>query len=125
MMNSSCCSTNASANTITMTLTPSAVAEIKSRATTPGQGLRLSVGQGGCSGKSYELGIATAEANDLMYSQDGVCVYVDPKAVNEKGQNYYEGIQLDYSNDLTRAGFRITNPNAQRTCGCGTSFEAN
>lgn len=81
-------------------------------------GLRVSVVGGGCSGFQYSLGLdATARDDDIVVEQDGVKLFVDPIS-----QQYVHGTMLDYVNGLHGAGFKFVNPNASRTCGCGSSF---
>lgn len=81
-------------------------------------GLRVSVVGGGCSGFQYSLGLdASARDDDIVVEQDGVKLFVDPIS-----QQYVHGTMLDYVNGLHGAGFKFVNPNASRTCGCGSSF---
>lgn len=83
-------------------------------------GLRLFVEKGGCSGLSYGMSIAAAEPQDATVQPAAdVRLFVDPES-----QTHLAGCTIDYSDGLTGAGFRIINPNAVRTCGCGTSFES-
>ncbi len=83
------------------------------------KGLRVFVSAGGCSGMQYEMQMAAKEPGDLEYDQFGVKLFVD-----ERSALFLTGSQIDYEDGLTAAGFRIRNPNAKATCGCGTSFEA-
>lgn len=81
-------------------------------------GLRVSVVGGGCSGFQYSLGLdANARDDDIVVEQGGVKLFVDPIS-----QQYVHGTMLDYVNGLHGAGFKFVNPNASRTCGCGSSF---
>ncbi len=81
-------------------------------------GLRVSVVDGGCSGFQYSLGLdAKPREDDIVVEQSGVRLFVDPVS-----QQYVHGTMLDYVDGLHGAGFRFVNPNAVRTCGCGTSF---
>ena len=85
---------------------------------TPDGGLRVAVRNGGCSGMRYELlfdGEAGAEDTQLEFF--GLAVYVDPESAK-----YLEGITVDFADGLNDAGFKIENPNASDTCGCGESF---
>lgn len=80
--------------------------------------LRVAVRPGGCSGYSYEMFFDSEIADDdILREQDGVKVVVDPASAD-----LLKGSTLDYSDGLQGAGFHITNPNATRTCGCGSSF---
>ena len=81
-------------------------------------GLRLYVENGGCSGMSYGMEFGEAHAGDETVEQEGVRVFVD-----QESSAYLHGSIIDYYDGLTGTGFRIQNPNAKRTCGCGTSFE--
>ena len=81
-------------------------------------GLRLYVENGGCSGMSYGMEFGEAHAGDELVEQEGVRVFVD-----QESSTYLNGSVIDYYDGLTGTGFRIQNPNAKRTCGCGTSFE--
>lgn len=80
--------------------------------------LRVAVRNGGCSGMRYELLFDGARAEDdaeLEFS--GLKVWIDPESAT-----YLEDITIDYSDDLNDAGFKINNPGASETCGCGESF---
>jgi iron-sulfur cluster assembly protein len=81
-------------------------------------GLRVSVKGGGCSGLSYMLGFDAAPGEkDVVFVSHGVTVYVDPKSLF-----YLSGTVLDFSDGLNGKGFVFNNPQAKRTCGCGSSF---
>ena len=80
--------------------------------------LRVAVRPGGCSGFSYEMFFDTDVADDdVTTEKSGVRVVVDPSSAQ-----LLTGATLDYKDGLSQAGFSIDNPNAQRTCGCGSSF---
>ena len=80
--------------------------------------LRVAVRPGGCSGFSYEMFFDTDIAgDDVTADYSGVRVVVDPSSAQ-----MLTGATLDYKDGLNQAGFSIDNPNAQRTCGCGSSF---
>jgi iron-sulfur cluster assembly protein len=85
----------------------------------PERGLRIFVEEGGCSGRQYAMSIDTPKADDRVFELEASHVYIDPESLD-----LLKGSVLDYEGGLTGAGFRIRNPNARRTCGCGTSFEA-
>ncbi|GAB4247738.1 MAG: hypothetical protein OHK005_14110 [Candidatus Methylacidiphilales bacterium] len=82
-------------------------------------GLRIFVEKGGCSGWSYGMTIACPEPSDTQLSFEDTRVFVDA----ESGR-LLTGCEIDYEDSLTSTGFKIRNPNAKQTCGCGTSFEA-
>jgi iron-sulfur cluster assembly accessory protein len=85
---------------------------------TPGLALRVAVRPGGCSGFSYEMFFdADVADDDVRTEQGGVMVVIDPASFEHLG-----GAALDYKDGLQGAGFHISNPNAERTCGCGQSF---
>lgn len=83
-----------------------------------GQGLRIGISKGGCSGLQYEMTLAEMHPGDATLERDGVKFFVD-----QESAQLLEGATLDYRDALTGAGFQIVNPNAARTCGCGSSFE--
>lgn len=103
-------------------LTDSAVDKVKdlitAEDTTDELVLRVAVRPGGCSGFSYEMFFDSDVADDDLRSDHGaVTVVIDPAS-----QQHLKGATLDYKDGLQGAGFHITNPNAQRSCGCGQSF---
>jgi len=105
-----------------VTLTESAaehIAEIIGPANPEGKGLRIFIETGGCSGMSYAMEIAARKPCDEEFACHGVKLFVE-----DRGLVYLAGSVIDYKDGLTGAGFRITNPNAKQTCGCGKSFEA-
>jgi iron-sulfur cluster assembly accessory protein len=80
--------------------------------------LRVSVEGGGCSGFQYKFDFETAKSqDDLALTRDGVTVLIDPISVQ-----YMAGAEIDYVDDLIGASFKINNPVATASCGCGTSF---
>ena len=104
-------------------ITEKAVKEIKriqsSDATATNSALRVMVMGGGCSGMSYKLGFESNPpgANDKVFEKDGVKILIDPKSYL-----YLSGTELDFTDGLNGTGFVFNNPNAKRTCGCGSSF---
>ena len=83
------------------------------------KGLRVQIAKGGCSGLQYEMSLDDHKAGDSIVEKEGVEFLVDLESAD-----YLRGATLDYRDGLTGTGFHIENPNAARTCGCGTSFEA-
>ena len=83
------------------------------------QGLRLFIEKGGCAGLSYGMAVAPAEPNDQRLEQEGARLFVAADSAP-----LLEACTLDYEEELTHTGFKIVNPKAKQTCGCGTSFEA-
>ena len=105
-----------------VTLTPKAAEMVKITREQEGidasQGLRVAVRGGGCSGFEYALDFeGEARSNDYVYDQHGLMLYVD--AVSAR---YLEGTVVDYVLGMSGAGFKFSNPRAQGTCGCGSSF---
>lgn len=83
-------------------------------------GLRVGVQGGGCSGLSYAMRIDTkARDRDKVFEEYSARLFVDPKSLL-----YLNGTTLDYEETLIRQGFVFQNPNAERSCGCGSSFTA-
>ena len=82
--------------------------------------LRVGVKGGGCSGFEYSLTVDHEydDTNDTMSNQHGVDVIVDKKSAL-----YLEGTTLDYYSDISKRGFKFDNPNATKSCGCGSSFQ--
>ena len=80
--------------------------------------LRVSVEGGGCSGFQYKFDVERAKAaDDLVISRDNATVLIDPVSVN-----YMAGSEIDFVDDLIGASFKVKNPQAKASCGCGTSF---
>jgi iron-sulfur cluster assembly accessory protein len=105
-----------------ITVTESAVRHLRNlleeHAPNEQKGLRVQVAKGGCSGHQYEMSLDSARADDAVVERDGVQFFVDAESAQ-----LLRGATLDYNDGLTGTGFQIVNPNAARTCGCGTSFE--
>lgn len=107
--------------TIPVSLTATAVAEIKRLMSEKGfdssQKLRIGVKGGGCSGMSYVLGFDMATDKDSFFDIEGI------PCIMEKAHGIYlMGMQVDWQDGLNSRGFTFNNPNASKTCGCGTSF---
>lgn len=104
-----------------VTFTNQAVAEIKRLMHAPGfdpsARLRIGVKGGGCSGLSYMLGFDNKEENDEEYEFQGLHFIMN----NARGI-YLAGMEIDWQDGLNARGFTFSNPNASKTCGCGTSF---
>ena len=83
-----------------------------------GFGLRISVEKGGCAGMQYTMKLDRLSPDDEVNECDGALVFV-----GHESAQFIHGSELDYCDDLTGTGFRLKNPNASRSCGCGTSFE--
>lgn len=107
-------------NAPALTLSPSAAQRVATIAQKQGKPaiLRLSVEGGGCSGFQYKFGLANgAEGDDLVVETDGVQLVVDPVS-----HDLIAGCVVDYVESLGGAAFRVENPNAAASCGCGSSF---
>jgi iron-sulfur cluster assembly accessory protein len=105
-----------------ITVTDTAVGQLRSLLETSdnaeGKGLRVAIAKGGCSGLQYEMTLDVPKPDDAVVAREGVAFLVDPESAQ-----LLSGATLDYRDGLTGTGFQIVNPNAARTCGCGTSFE--
>lgn len=105
-----------------ITLTVGAAEETKTLLAKPenaGKMLRIFVEQGGCSGMQYGMVFDEKRDGDLVADQHGLTILVDPFSAQ-----YLRGTVVDFSAALTGGGFKISNPNAKQSCGCGKSFEA-
>ena len=93
------------------------IAEILKAESAPAM-LRVAVTGGGCSGFQYNFTIDdTRMDDDLVVARDGATVLIDPMSLD-----FLKGAEIDYVDDLIGAAFKINNPNATSSCGCGTSF---
>lgn len=105
-----------------ISISPRAQSELRQllqqRSVGPSSGLRLAVTPGGCAGWQYEMKVGEPEEGDLVVGEEGARVIV---AANSMAM--LQGSEIDYVDDLSDSGFRVNNPNASRSCGCGTSFE--
>lgn len=106
-----------------VTFTADAVEEIRNLMKAEGfdnkQYLRVGVKGGGCSGLSYVLGFDEKLEGDEVFEFEGI-----PVVMNTGHQMYLFGMQIDWLNGLNNRGFTFNNPNAAKTCGCGTSFSS-
>jgi len=94
------------------------VAELIAGEGNPGLKLRIAVQGGGCSGFQYDFKLDDAvAADDIAVERDGVTVLIDNTSLL-----YMIGSEVDFAEELVGSYFKITNPNAQSACGCGTSF---
>lgn len=85
----------------------------------PEGALRVFVAGGGCSGYQYGMALArSAEEDDIVIEQLGVRILVDPESAQ-----YLSGAEIDYVDDIMKSGFSIFNPNATKSCACGSSFQ--
>ena len=103
-----------------ITITDKAIEKLKELDVTRENFLRISIIPGGCSGMTYQAVIDdTATPFDkILYDDAGIRVLADPES-----SGYLEGLDIDYSDDLIKAGFRFSNRNAHKSCACGSSFE--
>jgi iron-sulfur cluster assembly protein len=103
-------------------VTDSAVRQLQSllsqRTENSRKGLRVQVAKGGCSGLHYEMTLDEKKEGDAVVERNGMQFFIDGDSVP-----YLRDATLDFSDGLTGTGFRVVNPNASRTCGCGSSFE--
>jgi len=102
-------------------VTSRAAEEVKSllaNAENAGKHMRFYVEQGGCSGMQYGMVFDEKRDGDLVSEQDGVTILVDPISAD-----FLRGTVVDFSDAMTGGGFKISNPNAKQSCGCGKSFE--
>ena len=101
-------------------MTERAAAKIKEIIATEsreGQGLRVKVVGGGCSGLQYKVDFDNPKPTDKVFEKEGAKVLVDMKSLL-----YLMGTELDYKDELMQSGFVFQNPNVKRACGCGASF---
>jgi iron-sulfur cluster assembly accessory protein len=106
--------------TATVTISERAARRIGEILKHEGEGakLRISVEGGGCSGFQYKFDVEKTQADDdLVIERDNAVVIVDPTSVP-----FLAGSEVDFVDDLIGASFRVNNPNATASCGCGTSF---
>jgi len=106
-------------NRLNIEITPRAREKLVSLGVGGERFLRLEVVSGGCSGMSYEASIDSGPHGlDLVdFEASGIRIVTDPR-----NMLFLDRVRIDYEDDLVRAGFRISNPNAASSCGCGASF---
>lgn len=96
------------------------LAGLLQRQNRPQGALRVSVLGGGCSGLQYKMDLTDGPANrDILVASRGVNIVVDPKSAL-----FVSGSEIDFSDELQKGGFKVTNPNAVAHCSCGESFSA-
>ena len=103
-----------------LALTAAAAARINTvvASEAPGAGLRVAVEGGGCSGFQYEINVAPApNGEDYVIERDGARLFVDPVSLP-----FLLGSEVDWVDELIGASFKVRNPNAKSSCGCGVSF---
>jgi iron-sulfur cluster assembly accessory protein len=111
--------------TITQTVTltqpaADAVRDVMAKKNLPGYALRLFISGGGCSGYQYGLAFdSNIRTEDLVIETDGIKLVIDEVSIQ-----YLNGATVDYVDGLTTSGFKIINPNAASSCGCGQSFNS-
>src|SRR5438874_9416816 len=116
--------TSKTANTDLVSMSDTALNQLRElisqqEGASPALGLRVFVYPGGCSGMSYGMAFEDQPAeDDFTIDVQGIKLYVD-----EMSSQYISGAQIDYEDSLMGGGFRILNPNAVRSCGCGHSFD--
>lgn len=114
---------NVDVNTNTIVITDGAAKMVQTlleQKNVPDYGLRVFVSGGGCSGLQYGMALeAEARPYDSVIEASGVKVFIDPTSMM-----YLSGATIDYEDSMMGGGFKIENPNAVSSCGCGTSFKA-
>ena len=107
------------AQTLPVHFTENAIAEIKRIYANEAEGKRLRVGVkgGGCSGMTYVLEFDNEQTGDMHFELEGI-----PVLLNRSHELYLAGMEIEFGSGLNDRGFTFKNPNATKTCGCGTSF---
>ena len=105
---------------IIVSLTEKAANKVKSlieKENKPGSGLRLGVKAGGCSGYMYDIGLEKESSeNDTVIEDKGIKIFINPESLT-----FLKGSTVDFIDTLQNAGFKVDNPNVQKSCGCGHS----
>ena len=106
-------------NNMNLMITEKALSELRANGVGKDSYLRLAVKPGGCAGMSYDMIVdETLNLSDkVIYESGDLQVIADSDSVP-----YLDGLQIDFSDDLIEAGFRLRNPTARNSCGCGSSF---
>ena len=103
-----------------VTLSPLAIERVKefmAKDKNQANGLRIFVAPGGCSGYQYGMVLDNAKGDDISWSDGGINVYMDTQSAR-----LMEGAEIDFVETIQGSGFKISNPNAVSSCGCGNSF---
>ncbi len=105
-------------------VTPNAASQIKmmlseKKPPLPNGGLRITIEDGGCSGRQYTLAFDSRKEGDQIFHEHDVDLFIDSASLV-----LIDDSTIDYTDGLTDRGFKIHNPKAKQTCGCGTSFDA-
>lgn len=103
---------------VTQSAADGLLAVLREKGVDTSSGLRLSIERGGCAGLQYAMELGSAREGDIIVEKGDARIFIDRESAE-----LLDGCTLDYTDDLTGAGFRVLNPRAVRSCGCGTSFE--
>ncbi len=114
--------TDTISGTTLVTITDAAVEKAKALLEArdlPEGALRVFVAGGGCSGYQYGMALArSTEEDDIVLDESGVRIVIDPESAQ-----YLDGAEIDYVDEVMKSGFSIYNPNAVKSCACGSSFQ--
>ena len=100
-------------------ITEKAISELRAGGVGSDTYLRLAVKPGGCAGMTYDMLLDSSlrTGDKVIFASGDVQIIAD-----KESEQYLDGLQIDYSDDLIESGFRLSNPNAKKSCGCGSSF---